>query len=144
MKTINFELSKRLNERWLLNNIDTEYLIYKNKKWIVSIEENKKLTTWTSFNEIQKECIALKEEIYKTLTLEEAIEFMPIYIKWKYKFNYEKFNKVVPYSNMRKWDKHWIKYTYNWEWYIQYWKTLLEAIEEMLEWLLNNKLLWKI
>ena len=132
MKTINFELSKRLNDLWLLDNIETEYWYF--EQWdLFNIEE----IFWKKYY-IQK-----WDWLYKTLTLEEAIEFMPIYIKWKYKFNYEKFNKVVPYSNMRKWDKHWIKYTYNWEWYIQYWKTLLEAIEEMLEWLLNNWLLNK-
>jgi len=129
MKTINFELSKRLTEWLYLDNIETEFKYY--KMWDEYILLHK-----TEFYKSDWDNI-------KTLTLEEAIEFLPIYIKRKYKFNCEKFNNIIPFSNMKKWDKYWVSYIYNWEWYIQYSKTLLGAIEKMLEYLLDNNLIWK-
>ena len=63
MKTISFELSKTLNDLWLLNNIETEYWLYKNPNWDI-------IVCWYEDN-----------NIWKTLTLEEAIIFI-WNIKW--------------------------------------------------------------
>lgn len=106
MKTINFELSKRLNELWLLNNIETEYKLW--EYWVFVI-------TW--FEPI------VWPKLYKTLTLEEAIEFLPNWISMQ---------------------KDWWDYIY---YYVDYiWNFVssnhIEAIEKMIEYLLDNKLLW--
>lgn len=68
MKTISLKLSKRLNELWLLDDVETEYLyVYE------YLEKNK----W----EIVKSCdfCSLNPTI-KTLTLEEAIEKLIEYL----------------------------------------------------------------
>lgn len=68
----------------------------------------------------------------KTLTLEEAIELLPSMI-WRYSLYLS--TETVEY------------YNYSWDFtpallvYFK-WKTLLEAIEKMLEYLLDNDLLW--
>jgi len=110
MKTLNFKLSKRLNEAWILDDIETEETIF---VW------------WKAW-----------EDFIKTLTLEEAIDFLP--------------------KTIQDWDLYWLQINWqsNWEYWIRYnnyairqfihvqhWKTLLESIEKMLEYLLDNNLL---
>lgn len=124
MKTLNFELSKRLNDLWLLDNIETEYWIeYDNEN------QNNDITYYLPFN---------KNIICKTLTLEEAIEFLPnsiLYkenkyyclnifrnLHWEYLLDYS-FSGIVLHSEEEE--------------------ILLEAVEKMLEYLLNNNLLTK-
>ncbi len=77
---------------------------------------------------------------YRTLTLEEAIELLPDFIK----------DKDLRDGYVSIWKMDWeydIKYSY-WVWedeetIVEFiWKTLLEAIEKMLEYLINNNLLW--
>ena len=125
-KVLKFELSKRLNYLWLLDNIETEY-------WFTE--------TWKFF---PWECI------YKTLTLEEAIEFL---IKQKITF----IDIIMPITNGHYHTINSIRYFNNWklweiftrgdeDWYTDveiYWKTFIEAIEKMLDYLLDNNLLTK-
>lgn len=115
MTTINFELSKRLNDLWLLDNIKTEYWYeYDNET------KNYNIDYFLPFN---------KNIICKTLTLEEAIEFLPDSIM------------ITKHNNCN--EKYLIDYNtddYNEDFS---WKTLLEAIEKMLEYLLDNNLLIK-
>ena len=110
METINFELSKKLNDLWFLDNIDTKYHLTVSWLWF-------RVKQWKP---------EYKEDI-KTLTLEEVIEFLPPYTKlWK-DSHWEYFidNKNIPLSYMNN----------------LFWKTPLEAIESMLEYLLENNLL---
>lgn len=117
MKTINLELSKRLAH--YLENINVKYfyedwfIIY---KWWVDIKNYKKL--W----------------LIKTLTLEEVIEVLPKYI-----FIYNKY--AHPYIDILN------NTIYYWYWAIigfgEKWETLLQAAEKILEYLLDNNLLWK-
>lgn len=71
-KTINFELSKRLNEAWLLDeDIQASYYYQllpnkKNNWWL----KEKLVKNWN-----------WKWRIYKTLTIEEAINFLPEWYK---------------------------------------------------------------
>ena len=120
MKTISLELSKRLNELWLLDNIETEYIY-------------RRFPTNTEFELTnEKEDYWLKpEEIYNTLILEEAIEFLPETICDDYVLCISK--KGVYYDN---YFKEPIKRFTEWE-------SLLDAIEKMIEYLLDNNLLWK-
>ncbi len=127
MKTINLELSKRLAH--YLKNVDTEFAIFDKKEWKL------KQTIWYIKTN--------KYTSYKTLTLEEAIEFLPNEYPWKFK---DAVNYRLRIERNWEWDK----------WKCSYdrcepcedacrfeWKTLLEAIEKMLEYLLDNELLWK-
>lgn len=127
MKKINFNLAKRLNELGLLDNINTEYAY--NKSWWL----------WDPFYK--------KRYIYKTLTTEEALEFLPDNIVWIY---WALFNLVIDKNK----DWYLIDYKNNkhWYWYIKWWKyfennntrlTLIEAIEQMIEFLIDNNLLWQ-
>ena len=119
MKTINFELSKRLNDLWLLDNIETEYCY--NIDW--------DLLSWfyakKEYNQI----------VYKTLTLEEAIDFLPTYI-----LKHKRAKKYFQIYRNKDWYNIWYEFIH-WEFSK---KTLLEAIEKMIEYLLDNNLLWKI
>ena len=137
MKTISLELCKKLSEAWVLDGVETEYIwcddtgydfaIYKNedKFW----KENNQLIWWP----------------IKTLTLEEAIEILPDTIsKWANPYNL-RIRKATPWLGSYKIDYSlWGHYK---EFLIEidlwYWKTLLEAIEKMLEYLLDNNLLKK-
>lgn len=117
MKTINFEISKRLNDLWLLD-FETEfvfdYVDFENKYYLAN---TKTFTTRT-------------EKYIKTLTLEEAIEFLSDFFDWE-----------IHKGPSRQWGVEWVKEKS----FIKSirWKTLLEAIEEMLERSINNWLLNK-
>lgn len=111
-KTINLELSKRLAP--YLENIKTSETIF---IW------------WKRW-----------EDFIKTLTLEEAIDFLPFkIILWNGKYFLE--------IQKRK-DKYFIEYVDNRvEKYLSdrdfSWKSILEWAEKMLEYLLDNNLLGK-
>jgi len=114
MKTISLELSKKLAP--YLEWVETEY-IWVHIQWCDSIIKS---DNW--LDEYKYIC--------KTLTLEEAIEFL-----WN--------------INIR-WEQLWIYKKSNWNWIIYYWfgnvyewETLLEAVEKMLEYLLTENLLWE-
>lgn len=121
-KCINFELSKKLNELWLLDNIDTEYWYWH---------------SWAIFTMYQLETSTrerAKDVWIKTLTLEEAIEFLPKHInlwEWLAPLNYNFYYKTIQYI--------WPRYIY----FTNSWKTLLEAIENLILDLLENNLLTK-
>ena len=64
MKTINFKLSKRLNELWLLDNMETEYCYNIDKDilpWFYAKEEYSQI-------------------VYKTLTLGEIFKYLPKFV----------------------------------------------------------------
>lgn len=124
-KTINFELSKRLNDLWLLDEIETEYIYWINTKWEPNISK-----IYNHYNWIDK---LYPVEYYKTLTLEEAIEFLPkeLILNW---------NNCNPYfNNTNCWYSD-SKYNII---HREKWKNIIEAIQKMIEYLLNNNLLWK-
>ena len=118
MKTINFELSKKLYEKWLLKFKQYEY----SRFFRVDDEWNSLAVCKNSYNEFLEE---YKE--YPTMALEEAIKFLPREILW-----WElQMNKTCIWYE-------WAKTI----WLLKFcWKTLLEAIEKMLEYLLDNNLL---
>lgn len=126
-ETINFKLAKRLNDEGLLEGVETKY--YYDDKFL-----------------IKKEMVDLKNYkqlwLIKTLTLSEAIEFLPAHIK-QYKLRWTKWDEANPYWP-RIWYSVYYVCEYNWKILDSYftWKTLLEAISNMIEYLLNNNLLW--
>lgn len=123
-KTISFDLSKRLDELWLLRDVETEYVFQEWIKstiwkwtiifswdWIFKIKSIKELHKWWYI-------------FYKTLTTDEAIEFLPEWfwlkkIDWRYLFL---FYRKCEY---RVWEENLI----NW-------------IENFIKFLLDNKLIW--
>lgn len=111
MKTINFELSKRLNDLWLLDNIETKTMLVDDRysNWFFN---------W---------------KYYKTLTLEEAIEFILKNVKVEFR------NMISLQIFFRK---DWIHYCIDWIWE-WIWESQIEAIEKILEYLLDNNLLTK-
>jgi len=144
MKTINLELSKRLAP--YLEDVDTEYSYYFYK------DDNWKITNsiWKYKHSFVRTKIFYITEEYKTLTLEEAIEFLPIkilkdWVFYKYSIETEEANEDEVYYK-----RYWIIY-YDTSWLyrdkfwndLPWWNTLLEAIEKILEYLLDNNLLWK-
>lgn len=121
MKTVNFEISKRLNELWLLDNIETGYSY--RKDLIDRIPNKYFVLKW------------YMEDAWdiKTLTLEESIEFIP-------------YSLLI--ENRKYKDEQWItrinSYTIQTDYYLT-WnkKQLIFAIEEMISYLLDNNLLTK-
>jgi len=119
MKTINLSLSKRLNDEWYLEGVETEYFyrycsynkIYEITKcgWEKEIRD-RYLNYWFRWDDI------------KTLTANEIDKFI-------YRFKNEKIKKYII------WKYQWIKYDLE--------KMDIEFYTEMLEYLLNNNLLWK-
>lgn len=114
MKTINFELSKRLNDLWLLDNIETE--------WKIQLLPTKIWNKWNKWRLVKN--WNWKWKIYKTLTLEEAIEFLPNWI-----------------SMQKDWGEY-IYYYFDYIWNFSS-KNHIEVIEKLLEYLLDNDLLTK-
>ena len=148
MKTINFELSQRLSELWLLDDIETQYCYF---EWKYIAWDNKeyisdKLQLTPYFNWIKK---YISNEykldyddyniiIVKTLTLEERLEFLPQYINeymleiykcWSWSWNVCYINNY-PNDNIIT-DRLCM---YNW--------TIISAVEQLLKYLLDNKLIW--
>ena len=126
-KVLKFELSKRLNDLWLLDNIKSNYLYYQhNETWNYEIVD-------------RYEIIWDRTYICKTLTLEEAIEFLPCSIKWfvlHIKKNYpcRAWEYFIYYEDING-QLLWYKFLGE--------KTPIEAIEKMLDYLLDNNLLTK-
>ena len=113
MKIINFEISKKLNDLWLLENIETEYHYNAFYIWDDTFED--KDYEWKVWiNKFNK----YKDSI-KTLTLEEAKTFV------YHKCEEEVYNYINQYSREE----------------IFYFG--IEDIENMLEYLLENNLLTK-
>ena len=120
----NIELLKKLNE-WGYLEFYVENYIDPITKEVYSIET---INEW---------CHGITDWFYKTLTLEEAIELLPS-VKYDGWFEY---SLTITKSE----DYYWINYD-KFEvglYETIYEKTLLEAIEKMLEYLLDNELLWK-
>ena len=162
MKIIKFDLAKKLNDLWLLYNIETEY-VYDDKWTIYFAEDIKFVDTRKECNKIHNcdpyyifcnaQSYAIQNQknewiIYKTLTTEEAIEFLPDNIVWVY---WSLFNLVI--DKWRDWYLINYKNSKHWTWHIKWWKyfknnsirlPLIEAIEKMIEYLINNNLLWHI
>lgn len=143
MKTIDFELSKKLNDLWLLDNIDTEYVYHKIIKWI---------DEWKYVIIINHELEWKTKTDIKTLTIEEAIEFLPRTISvdkdyfWKAPIGRI---HILWHKDTKEWS---VWYTIiesqllvleNWDVVDIEWQTLLEAIENLLYFLLENWLLNK-
>lgn len=115
MKTLNFEISKRLNDLWLLDNIETEKVYLVHSEWY-DLEDYNHYLPWD----------------IKTLTTEEAIEFLPKFILEKQNFRDDEWNILLIWYNIKYWDfETWLM------------KQFIFAIEKLLEYLLNNNLLWK-
>lgn len=133
MKTINFELSKRLYDNWLLsfNWLDYSRYFRIDSEWN-SLAICKHNDDYNEYLETYKE--------YPSLTLEEAIEFLPIQINnyyfvfWKndnwYWCNYLEKDEDELYILGNALLKN-----------ICNEKTPLEAIEKMLEYLLEENLI---
>jgi len=119
-KCINFELSKRLYDNWLLsfNWLDYSRYFRIDSEWN-SLAICKHNDDYNEYLETYKE--------YPSLTLEEAIEFLPKILDWfKIKIDFENNN----------WNVYYFSQNFIWKW-----TTLLEAIEKMIEYLLDNNLI---
>lgn len=116
-KTINFELSKRLTDLWLLWEINNNYLYYQNNE------------TWNYEIVDRYEIIWDRAYICNTLTIEEAIEF----------FNKNKIDIIFTYKNQVCYGSDLL----NINWFVNYSNSnKIKAIEEIIEELLDNNLLW--
>lgn len=158
-KTINFELSKRLNDLWLLDDIETEY--WYNKHWYLNEyiwktcdipPENSYDSEWHTYCDCCKRdlerCLNYSRDKYdkiskwlpyKTLTLEEVIEFLPQSIK-NYTLEIYKcinWNFNIVYVNNQTKEDIIVDRLCMFHW------PLIWAIEKMIEYLLDNNLLWK-
>ena len=118
MNTLTLETSKRLAP--YLTDVDTEYVI--DFEWVV----------WELKYAISEDDMFWYNWYDKTLTLEEAIEFLPVRIK----NDIIHINKIENSYSIEYWNL-WFKL----KWSYHNWKTLLEAIEKMINYLLDNKLL---
>jgi len=135
MKTITLELSKRLAP--YLEDVDTEYWleIYTSDWEDINEAPEDFWNLYPIWNTRADTSVSYKQ--IKTLTLEEAIEFLPKKHP-KYK---EYYLRMMLYD--KTWDvEYWMCEPCETMWGAC-WKTLLEAIEKMLEYLLDNDLLWK-
>lgn len=123
MKTLTLETSKRLQEAWIFKEIKTEYIY---NEW-GAIEEN----IWNDIEILEYRCI-------KTLTLEEAIELLPSYLDDRYywllirKTNTKREKYVVQYVNQFTNDSLVSEVSS---------ETLLQSVENMINYLLDNNLL---
>lgn len=112
-KTISFKLSKRLDELWLLRDVETEYY------WALDLED-----TWIILSRDSK--IPTQKEI-KTLTLEEWKNFLNN-IKWKENIKIDIFSSEI--------------LSIIWLWLKSNWITI-EILEIMFTYLLDNNLIWQ-
>lgn len=145
-KCINFELSKKLNDLGLLDDIETEYCYYStfDNKEYYQIWQNKYIEEYEYFYvDIYNVSEYKVYKKYKTLTLDEAIEFLPM------RFKNDWFNiSFALHKNGEEWIYS-IVYSYNNkdgdEMGLYWWNanTPLGTIEKMLECLIDNNLLTK-
>lgn len=119
-KTISFELSKRLNELWLLDDIETEYIYWYNLYW-----------EWDVYELVLSKEYPFTKVDYKTLTLEEAIEFLPFIEK-----------SALEIKKHQKYYSIWYPLISKKINFI-HWNTLIVTIERLIEYLLDNNLLWQ-
>ena len=128
-KVLKFELSKRLNDLGLLDDIETEYIFTKRDIWFWNIDYD--IIEWKYFK--------VNDWDIKTLTLEEAIEFLPSNFSLNnYWYHLQMGKKYIWYFKNVTYcldSKNPIK-EFSWD-------ALLEAIEKMIEYLLDNNLLTK-
>lgn len=120
--TISLQTSKRLTP--YLEEVDTEFHICWNEEYWPYTENDMEYLT-------RNNAPVLEFWIFKTLTLEEAIEFLPEFQIEKYVYEDENWKIKLNAYQTSCW-----MYTWNKS------KTLLEAVENMLIYLLDNDLLW--
>ena len=125
-KTISLETSKKLAPH--LEGIETEYF------WVKEVNEDKWIIVYWDSEE------PITEEEIKTLTLEEAIEILPKsfgkeFQYWNLEIKFNNWNSILRYTSYEK--------SFDITVYEVTWKTLLEAIEKMLEYLFDKNLLWQ-
>ena len=141
MKTINLKLSKKLTNA--LQGMQTQNYI--NEDWEVFTKKYLDSIPNTNVEPVWKFWIYVlpldSKELYKTLTLEEAVNFLDKdFIHKENGFTY----RLAIWKIQS--DKWWIWYTNKFmgdalfKWKI--WETRLEAVESMIEYLLNNNLIW--
>lgn len=112
-KTLSPKLSKRLNDEWLLDDIETEYV------WdLINPFNPILLWKWENSPDVCR-------EMYKTLTESEAIEFLP-----PFSFTKTDCEDITKYQII-----------YNGETF--FWENLLEWLENLTTYLLDNNLLTK-
>ena len=122
MKHLTLETSKRLQEAWILEWVETDYRYWEHYSWWWSLIE------WCDWD---CDTYWIVWDI-PAPNLEEAIELLPKKI-W---------DKVLTINPASRWDR--VYYEKNYE--IQHeiiWKTLIKTIEKMLIYLLDNNLIWK-
>ena len=126
MNTINFEISKKLYEKWFLEFKQYEY------SWFFRVDDEWNSLAICKHNNDYNEYLETYTE-YPTLTLEDAIDFIQ-----NKKYNSHKFNidilqeyysitiefKIADSTTFKE-------------------KTLLVAMEQMIEYLIDNNLLKK-
>lgn len=117
-KTISFELSKRLDELWLLRDIETEY--------VIDICTN---IVWELKYAIDEEDIFWISWYIKTLTTDEAIEFI--------------LNNIWDYWSIQLWKNDVSFFPIDWE-KIQFYHSRIntQILEKMITYLLDNNLIW--
>lgn len=152
MKHLSIETCKRLTEAWVLDNVETESIymqtinrderIPNDEPFIISVKEVEQeeynlardwvwmFWTWTYV------------EKTKAPNLEEAIDLLPIELEKKEFDVYWNSHLITPYidlhNNIVYYSVDWVSTDLS-----QQWETLLEAIEKMLNYLLDNKVIWK-
>lgn len=148
MKTINFELSKRLSEWGWLDNVETEYFYSWSdieRQEDTNIDPESYQCDYRTFNIRKWQLFWPKDNYYwkvndsiETLTLSEAIEFLPYVITdnvvWRTTLKICKFDDCYYVWYYARW------WGTNWETSAA---TLLQAIESMISFLLDNWLLEK-
>lgn len=141
-KTISFDLSKRLDELWLLRDVETEYYItdyweiyYANEIDIINTNDINSVmywewkSYWKFSDKIHPPCLTANKHydlIFKTMTTDEAFEFI-----WKQICHFE-----MPYPNawiLNWWTVHWDKIEAN---------NLCEYFEKCITYLLDKNLIW--
>ena len=157
MKTINLELSKRLAP--CLENVETEFWYCDTRKswkeyncYRSNQYAEMEFIPFRDLDEEDIECERIdfdsngpypnewynKSDPIKTLTLEEAIEFLPKEIK-----NGDYWLRIEPSYNCKMWEVSYSQCEPCGYYDIFEDKDLLICIEKMLEYLLDNDLLWK-
>ena len=141
MKTLKLSTAKRLQEH--LKDVEVEYY-YATAVWKSAVLTESPPTWRRMVNrKLVKTCF------YKTLTLEEALDFLPDNIKISseiYTLRLEK--KGIYYlcqKNKEYMDNNWVKCTVGYFKHLtkelMQWKTLLIAIDRMINHLLDNNLI---
>lgn len=127
MNFIKIETCRKLQERWVLENFKTEYSYFKNCDPLVWFEINKTFEKLWRLNWVEN---------VPALSIEEAIDILPkniwpdilhIRVQWSW--------RVIKYFNEYNMDV--------WVWHKVWWFTLIKALEKMIEYLLDNNLIWQ-